>query len=81
MLDYARAEGLKRVEGQVLRENTAMLRMCEELGFSVTEYPRRSRHLHRKPGAKLCVNYSWRRSAYRCQGLWSAVTLASLASP
>jgi acetyltransferase len=39
MLDYARAEGLKRVEGQVLRENTAMLRMCEELGFSVTEHP------------------------------------------
>ena len=38
MLDYARAEGLKRVEGQLLRENTAMLRMCQELGFSVSEY-------------------------------------------
>ena len=33
ILDYARAEGLARIEGQVLRENTAMLAMCTELGF------------------------------------------------
>ena len=69
MLDYARAEGLKRVEGQVLRENTAMLRMCEELGFSVTERSRRSQHPHRAPGAKLYVNYSWRPSSWRCPNL------------
>ncbi|HUG63414.1 MAG TPA: bifunctional acetate--CoA ligase family protein/GNAT family N-acetyltransferase [Methylomirabilota bacterium] len=39
MLEYAHAEGLRRVEGQVLRENTVMLRMCQELGFSVTNNP------------------------------------------
>jgi acetyltransferase len=35
MIGYARAEGLKRIEGQVLRDNVAMLKMCRELGFSV----------------------------------------------
>jgi acetyltransferase len=34
ILEYARAEGLCRIEGQVLRENTTMLAMCAELGFS-----------------------------------------------
>ncbi|WP_293856777.1 bifunctional acetate--CoA ligase family protein/GNAT family N-acetyltransferase [uncultured Alsobacter sp.] len=33
MIEYARADGLKRVSGQVLRENTTMLAMCEALGF------------------------------------------------
>jgi acetyltransferase len=33
ILEYARAEGLRRIEGQVLRENTTMLAMCAELGF------------------------------------------------
>jgi acetyltransferase len=36
MLDYARAEGLRTVHGQVLAENTAMLQMCKELGFHVS---------------------------------------------
>ncbi len=35
MLDWARAEGLAHVEGQVLRENTTMLAMCRSLGFEV----------------------------------------------
>ena len=35
IIDYAAAEGLKCVDGQVLRENTAMLQMCRELGFEV----------------------------------------------
>jgi len=35
MIDYARAEGLRRIEGQVLAENTTMLAMCRELGFTV----------------------------------------------
>ena len=39
MLDYARAEGLRHVEGQVLRENTAMLKMCAELGFTIADDP------------------------------------------
>jgi acetyltransferase len=33
MIDYAGREGLERIEGQILSENTAMLRMCGELGF------------------------------------------------
>lgn len=39
VLDYARSEGIRVVEGQVLRENTAMLQMCEELGFLTREDP------------------------------------------
>jgi acetyltransferase len=39
MIDYARHEGLKRIEGQVLRENTVMLQMCRELGFGVAPSP------------------------------------------
>ncbi len=39
IIEYARAEGLKTIEGQVLRENTAMLAMCRELGFDVASDP------------------------------------------
>ncbi|MBK5959345.1 GNAT family N-acetyltransferase [Rhodoplanes elegans] len=39
MIDYARAEGLSEVEGQVLRDNTTMLRMCTELGFRIEHDP------------------------------------------
>ena len=39
MIDYARAEGLQRVEGQVLQENTEMLTMCRELGFEIAPDP------------------------------------------
>ncbi len=35
ILEYARAEGLKAVTGQVLRENYSMLAMCKELGFEI----------------------------------------------
>ena len=35
IIEYARAEGLKTVEGQVLSSNTTMLAMCRELGFDV----------------------------------------------
>ena len=30
---------LSRIEGQVLRDNTAMLRMCGELGFHIQADP------------------------------------------
>lgn len=33
MIDYAKEDGIKTVHGQVLRENTTMLAMCEALGF------------------------------------------------
>lgn len=39
MIEYARWQGLRVVEGQVLRENTTMLAMCRQLGFSVTADP------------------------------------------
>ena len=39
MIAYARAIGLDRVHGQVLAENTTMLRMCSELGFQVGDDP------------------------------------------
>jgi acetyltransferase len=35
IIDYARAEGLRRIEGQVLSENTTMLAMCRQLGFTI----------------------------------------------
>ncbi|WP_019906143.1 bifunctional acetate--CoA ligase family protein/GNAT family N-acetyltransferase [Methylobacterium sp. 77] len=34
MIDWARAEGLQRIEGTVLRENRAMLAVCRRLGFA-----------------------------------------------
>ncbi|ACL59505.1 bifunctional acetate--CoA ligase family protein/GNAT family N-acetyltransferase [Methylobacterium nodulans] len=39
MLDWARAEGIRHVEGQVLRENTTMLAMCRKLDFDVRTDP------------------------------------------
>jgi acetyltransferase len=39
IVEYARAEGLGRIEGQVLAENTSMLGMCRELGFSIRSDP------------------------------------------
>ncbi|WP_330946069.1 bifunctional acetate--CoA ligase family protein/GNAT family N-acetyltransferase [Thermomonas sp. LB-4] len=39
MVEYARSVGLKTVEGQVLRENATMLRMCRQLGFRVSVDP------------------------------------------
>jgi hypothetical protein len=36
IIEYACAEGLRRIEGQVLAENTTMLAMCRELGFTVS---------------------------------------------
>lgn len=37
VIDYAKEKGLRRVYGDVLIENTAMLQMCAELGFRVVE--------------------------------------------
>jgi acetyltransferase len=39
LIEYARSEGLRRLEGQVLKENTTMLTMCRELGFAVASDP------------------------------------------
>ncbi len=39
MIEFARKEGVKSVEGQVLNENGAMLPMYQALGFHVEEDP------------------------------------------
>ncbi len=39
MIEYARAEGLRSVRGQVLQENATMLQMCQELGFHIASDP------------------------------------------
>jgi acetyltransferase len=39
IIEYARSEGLKTIEGQVLNENATMLRMCTELGFAIAADP------------------------------------------
>ncbi|MEA2941469.1 MAG: acetyltransferase, partial [Bradyrhizobium sp.] len=39
IIEYARAEGLKAIWGDVLAENTAMLEMCRSLGFEVKPDP------------------------------------------
>lgn len=35
IIEYSRSKGLKRIVGQILQENSVMLRMCRELGFTV----------------------------------------------
>lgn len=39
IIEYARQEGLRRIYGEVLHENTVMLRMCRELGFDIRKDP------------------------------------------
>jgi acetyltransferase len=39
IIEYGRSEKLQRIEGQVLSENTTMLRMCGELGFDIQHDP------------------------------------------
>jgi acetyltransferase len=39
IIEYARSEGLKAMEGQVLSENATMLAMCRELGFEIRADP------------------------------------------
>jgi len=39
IIEYAKAEGLKVISGDVLQENTVMLEMCRNLGFEVKADP------------------------------------------
>jgi RimJ/RimL family protein N-acetyltransferase len=39
IIEYAKSEGLKRISGQILQENTVMLNMCRELGFEIKTDP------------------------------------------
>jgi acetyltransferase len=40
MIAYARAKGLRTVEGKVLHENKAMLDMCRQFGFEIAIDPK-----------------------------------------
>jgi acetyltransferase len=40
MIAYARARGLRSIEGRALHENTAMLKMCSDLGFEIKMDPK-----------------------------------------
>jgi GNAT superfamily N-acetyltransferase len=35
IIEYAKSEGLSRINGQILQENSVMLKMCRELGFEI----------------------------------------------
>ncbi|MGB3830332.1 MAG: bifunctional acetate--CoA ligase family protein/GNAT family N-acetyltransferase [Mesorhizobium sp.] len=35
LVDYAKADGLQRIDGLILRENVQMLKMCQEFGFTL----------------------------------------------
>lgn len=39
IIEYAESEGLKRIVGQILLENSVMLKMCRELGFEIKANP------------------------------------------
>jgi acetyltransferase len=39
LIEYATAEGIATLQGEVLAENATMLRMCGELGFAISESP------------------------------------------
>ena len=39
IIEYAKSAGLKRIDGQILQENSVMLKMCRELGFEVNTDP------------------------------------------
>ncbi|MFZ0764059.1 MAG: GNAT family N-acetyltransferase, partial [Bradyrhizobium sp.] len=39
IIEYGKSESLKRIIGQVLEENSVMLKMCRELGFEVKTNP------------------------------------------
>jgi acetyltransferase len=39
IIDYAQAEGMSTISGQVLNENTTMLAMCRNLGFEIRTDP------------------------------------------
>ena len=39
IIEYAKSEGLSRISGEILQDNSVMLKMCRELGFEVKTDP------------------------------------------
>ena len=46
LFSVAEDAGFTRIEGDVLRANNNMLRLCRELGFTVSQYPGDARLIH-----------------------------------
>jgi hypothetical protein len=39
MIEYGKSQGLTKIIGQILHENSVMVKMCRELGFEVKTNP------------------------------------------
>jgi acetyltransferase len=39
LIDYARSDGLTRIEGMILDENRRMIELARELGFEISNHP------------------------------------------
>ncbi|PSH57299.1 GNAT family N-acetyltransferase [Phyllobacterium endophyticum] len=39
LINFARADGVKQIEGLILSENKKMLTLCREFGFSISHHP------------------------------------------
>jgi hypothetical protein len=39
IIEYGKSEGLAQITGEILTENSVMLKMCRELGFEVKANP------------------------------------------
>ena len=39
LVEFAKADGIGRIEGFVLAENIRMLDMCRQMGFTVASHP------------------------------------------
>ena len=39
IIEYGKSEGLAQITGEILNENSVMLKMCRELGFEVKTNP------------------------------------------
>ena len=39
IIEYGKSEGLAQITGEILTENSVMLKMCRELGFEVKPDP------------------------------------------
>ena len=62
IIEWAKADGLSVIEGQVLRENTVMLDMASALGFEIRSDSERPRSAHRDAPARRCPLSATRRA-------------------
>jgi hypothetical protein len=68
VINYARAEGIGIIEGQVLSGNMTMLAMCKQLGFATEPDPNDERPLRITPASIASQGgppFEWRRPVRR----------------